>query len=324
MGSQYDHLDLSERRCIYYWRHYDNLSMREMARRLGRNHSTISREIKRNSGCWCEQYYHNPADWLAKTRLRKRVSRKRLKCDALREYVNNRLRSGWTPELISGRLRRTAQLPYVCHETIYQYIYKEAPELIDTLPRKHKQRRKKCPYRSSPKKIEAKTSILDRPSYIADRKAFGHWESDSVESSCRQRGLNVLVERKSRYTKISWLETKKSEHSALNIIRRLKPLPSPCVQSITYDNGPENARHLDVNKALGTESYFCQPYHSWEKGTVEQTISLIRRYIPKSANLTAFTKRDIYRIELLLNHRPRKCLGYRTPYEVFYEQVGAL
>lgn len=95
MGEQYSHLDLSGRRCIYFWRHYDKLSIREMARRPDRSHSTISREIKRNSGCWCDQYYHNPADWLAKRRLKKRSRRARLKCDALRELVCERIRSGW-------------------------------------------------------------------------------------------------------------------------------------------------------------------------------------------------------------------------------------
>lgn len=136
--------------------------------------------------------------------------------------------------------------------------------------------------------------------------------------------LNVLVERKSRYSKVSWLDSKKSEETVKNIIRRLERLPGTCVKSITYDNGSENAKHQDVNQALGTKSYFCQPYHSWEKGTVEQTISLIRRYIPKKSNLMDFTEYDIQRIEQLLNHRPRKCLGYKTPHEVFHENGGAL
>lgn len=324
MGNQYNHLDLSERRCIYYWRHYDDLSIREMARRLGRHHSTISREIKRNSGCWCDQYYHNPAERAAKIRLSQRSRRPRLKSDAVREYVHGRLKSGWTPELISGRLRLIEHLPYVCHESIYQYIYKEAPQLVENLPRKHKKRRKKNPYRSSATKIPGKTSILDRPEHIEKRNAFGHWESDSIESSCRKRGLNVLVERKSRYTKISWLESKKSSETAKQIVRRLTPVSHKCVKSITYDNGSENAMHQEINKALRCKSYFCQPYHSWEKGTVEQTNSLIRRYIPKQSDLNNFTKRDIYRIELLLNHRPRKCLNFKTPYEVFHEHGGAL
>jgi len=324
MGKQYSHLSLSERRLIYYWRHYDGLTIREMARRMKRSHSTISREIRRNSGCWCDQYYHNPAQWMAEKRLKTRSSRSHLKSDALRTHVSERLKAGWTPELISGRLRHTGTLPYVCHESIYQYIYKDAPELIVLLPRKHKRRRTKRPYRAAVSKITGKTSILERPDEISQRQTFGHWESDSVESSCRQRALNVLVERKSRYTQISLLKSKKSKESASNVIRRLSRFPDCVVKSITYDNGVENARHQDVNEALNAKSYFCQPYHSWEKGTVEQTISLIRRYIPKRSNLNDFTGRDIYRIQTLLNHRPRKCLGYKTPYEVFHEHSGAL
>ena len=324
MGEQYSHLGLDERRLIYYWRHYDKLSIREMVHRLRRSHSTISREIRRNSGCWCDQYYHNPAHWMAQRRLSNRASRPRLKSEALRQYVNERLKLGWTPEIISGRLRHISNLPSVCHESIYQYIYKEAKEHIEALLWKHKKRRKKAPYRSSATKIIGKTSILDRPLHIEQRKTFGQWESDCVESSCRQQGLNVLVERKSRYTKITWLESKRSSETAKHIIRRLGQISDKCVKSITYDNGSENAKHQHISNTLKSKSYFCQPYHSWEKGTVEQTISLIRRCIPKKSDLNNYTKRDIYRIELVLNHRPRKYLNYKTPYEGFHEHTGAL
>ena len=212
-------------------------------------------------------------------------------------------------------------LPYICHEAIYQYIYKDNASLIQNLPRKHRKRKQKRPYRNPNRAILNRISILDRPPGVLDRETFGHWESDSLEASGRQQGLNVLVERKSRMVHLSWLGSKKSKDTAKAIIRRLSRHPRAFVKTITYDNGPENARHLGVNAVLNAKSYFCQPYHSWEKGSVEQTISLVRRFIPKRSTFEHHSKRDVYRIELFLNNRPRKCLNFKTPYEAFRENL---
>lgn len=215
-------------------------------------------------------------------------------------------------------------LPRVSHEAIYQYIYKEAPELTESLPRKHKKRRKKIPYRKKLSNISDKTMISDRPENINNRSEYGHWESDTIESSDRKSGLNVLVERASRMAHITKLDSKKSIDTQKAIQNRLLNHPSELVQSITYDNGSENANHLKVNKALGANSYFCLPYHSWEKGAVEQINSLIRRYIPKKTDISQISGIEIYKIEKLLNNRPRKCLDYKTPYEAFREQHATL
>ena len=322
--SHYQHLTLAERRCIYYWRHYDKVSLREMARRLGRNHSTISRELKRNSGCWCDQYYHKPAHHMAQVRLKQRAQRQRLKSDRTRDYVEAHLQLGWTPELISGRLKLESNIPCVSHEAIYQYIYKEAREWISCLPRRHKRRRTKYPYRTQPIKITSKTMISERPKRINDRTELGHWESDTVESVNRKGGLNVLVERVSRFVHITKLNSKRSVDTQRAIVDRLKFYPGNLVQSITYDNGVENAAHEATNQILKTQSYFCAPYHSWEKGSVEQVNGLIRRFIPKKTDIAKIGMDQISYIEYLLNHRPRKCLGYRTPYEILQERGGAL
>jgi len=226
--------------------------------------------------------------------------------------------------LISGRLQLMENLTSVCHESIYQFIYKEAPDLIQHLPRKHRRRRKKHPYRKKPTKIALKTCISLRPEPINNRSVAGHWESDSVESKGHKQGCNVLVERKTRLKHITKLESKKAGATQKALLKRLSTHPDNMVSSITYDNGSENAKHLIVNDKLGCDSYFCQPYHSWEKGTVEQTIGLVRRFFPKGTDFTQVSSKRLLQIESLLNNRPRKCLGFKTPLEAYNEFVGAL
>lgn len=324
MKGLYTHLCLSERREIYYLKHYKDCSIREIGRRLNRSHSTISRELKRNSGCWCNQYYHNPAQWMARLRLRNRAIREPLKSNKTRDYVIEKIKEGWTPEIISGRLRLENNLEYVCHESIYQFIYKNALELRECLPRKHKKRRKKYPYRKYVRKISYKTSILERPQVIDQRTEVGHWESDSIESKGRTSALNVLLERVTRLTHITRLNSKKSIATKKAIIRRLEKHHYDLVKSITYDNGVENAMHLETNEKLNCKSFFCQPYHSWEKGAVEQVNGLIRRYLPKGTDFASVSNKTLRDIEHKINSRPRKCLGYKTPIEAYNEICGAL
>lgn len=324
MNGSYTHLCLSERREIYYLKHYKHCSIREIGRRLNRSHTTISREIKRNSGCWCEQYYHNPAQWFARLRLRDRATREPLKSDSTRNYVIKKIKDGWSPEIISGRLRLDNNLEYVCHESIYQFIYKTEPDLREYLPRKHKRRRKKYPYRKYKTKISFKTSILERPKAIDKRIEVGHWESDSIESKGRTCALNVVLERTTRLTHITLLKTKKAIDTQNAIIKKLKKHHQNFVKSITYDNGVENAKHLQTNQELNCKSYFCQPYHSWEKGSVEQVNGLIRRYLPKGTDFTNVSNKTLREIETKINTRPRKCLGYKTPLEVYNNICGAL
>lgn len=325
MGKNYSHLSHCERKRIFHWFHYQKRPIREIARLLSRSHSTISRELKRNiSTHYVPTYYPNPAQRMYQMRMSRRVQRQKLKDHETREYVTAKLKKGWTPQLIAGRLKLTGDARYVCHESIYQYIYKDAPDLISYLPRKHKKRRRKYPKRTSTKKIDLKVSILERPEFINDRSEPGHWESDSIESKCRKTALNVVVERVTRIVHITKLGSKKSLITSNAVVKRLSAYPSGFVQSITYDNGPENARHLKINEKLGCLSYFCLPYHSWEKGAVEQVNGLIRRYLPKGTDFSMVTEKQIQDIERDLNTRPKKCLGYRTPIEIYNELYGAL
>jgi IS30 family transposase len=322
MEQCYRHFDHKERTLIYWWRK-ENLSLREIGRRLRRSHTSVSRELRRNR--WCSQgYFPRGAQILAAARLRRRAKRDRLKSKQVRVYVHEKLSIGWTPELIAGRLKHQDQLPTVCHESIYQYIYCRAQHLISALPRHHRKRRPKRPYRKTGERIKNRTAIEQRPQAANTRRAYGHWEADMIVAGDRQHGLNVLVERKSRLTHISILKNKTAAATKQVMCRRLNAYPASLTQSITYDNGSENTCHEELNEALGTTSFFCAPYHSWEKGSVEQVNGLIRRFLPKGTNFHELGHGEINRIEKLLNHRPRKCLNYRTPYEVFREARGAL
>ena len=226
--------------------------------------------------------------------------------------------------MIAGRLKQQGELPYACQESIYQYIYCLAKNLIGYLPRHHPKRKPKRPYRKTGERIKNRTSVGLRPLAANARKECGHWEADMIVAGDRQHGLNVLVDRKSRLAHISFLKTKTAAATKKVMLRRLKDHPPSLTHSITYDNGSENTLHEEINEALGTASFFCAPYHSWEKGSVEQVNGLIRRFFPKGTNFHELGHGEINRVEKLLNNRPRKCLHYQTPYEVFREARGAL
>ena len=322
MGNHYSHLGKTERTLIKQWRE-QGLSIREIGRRLNRSHSSISRELKRN--LWCgKHYYLRSAQEFYERRLKERAQRFRLKNQNIRDHLHVKLKLGWTPEIISGRLKRIDPGNYVCHESIYQYIYIEAKELIPLLARKHARRHDRKPYRTTGERIKNRVSINLRPAAINTRQVVGHWESDSVVGGDRHAGLNVMVERATRLTHISLLKNKTSDETKKVIVRRLSNHPEAMRQSITYDNGSENVLHQNINEILNTQSYFCEPYHSWEKGSVEQVNGLVRRPYPKGTDFSNVTAAEINALEKLLNNRPRKCLNYQTPYEAFRDACGAL
>jgi len=322
MAESYSHLDKTERTLIKDWIN-QGFSLREIGRRLNRSHTTISRELRRN--LWCgRHYYIRSAQEFYECRLKKRAQRYRLKTPKIRNYVHQKLSIGWTPELISGRLREFDSDNYVCHESIYQYIYIEARELIEYLARKHKKRRTKHPYRGTVERIKNRNSITERPDEVEAREVVGHWESDSIVGNDKSSGLNVIVERSTRLVNISLIKNKTAKETKSAILRRLSNHTKALVKSITYDNGTENTLHQEINDKLDLQSFFCAPYHSWEKGSVEQVNGLIRRYYPKGTDFNKISAAEINKIEKLLNNRPRKCLNYRTPYEMFSIASGAL
>jgi IS30 family transposase len=232
--------------------------------------------------------------------------------------VEKRIRLGWSPELIAGRLSIEHPELSISHEAIYQWIYQDATHLIAFLVRAHR-RRKHRGYSRKHKKshIPERISIRERPAAVLKRRQIGHWETDTI--SCRKsyQAVQVSVERKARYAKLAKLKAKTSRAMSVALIRRLCRYPAKIRRSITYDNGPENAEHMRTNKILGTVSYFCEPFHSYERGTVENTIGLVRRFLPKKTNLAMVSQDHLTKIEYWLNNRPRKCLRFKTPAEVF-------
>ena len=305
----------------------DGLSLSEIARILGRDKSTISREISRNrpQGRRCA-YFSSSAQDRARQRWMDNHKKERLANSALRGYVEAKISLGWSPELVAGRIGLDLPAMSVSHEAIYQYIYSSGRRLIPHLVRGGLDRRRRGYSRSHGKPhIPGRIDISLRPEAVGQRKEPGHWEADLMESGrAGKSALNVLNERVSRLALLTKASDGTSGKSASAVIRRLSPVPERLRRSVTYDNGSENADHALVNRTLGTDSYFCAPYHSWEKGTVENTIGLVRRWLPKKTNLDTVSDDKIMEIERWLNDRPRKCLGYKTPLEVFNKLSVAL
>jgi len=300
-------------------------NLNNIARMLGRNRSTISREIRRNGAAKYKSYTPHAAEARSKLRKSAANTHPRLKNIFIRDYVHQKIKDGWTPEIISGTLKKEHPENSISHESIYQYIYADALELKKYLPRHYRVRRKrKAKKTGSVENIPGRVGIDLRPEKINDRSEFGHWESDSMVSRQSHAALVVQLERLSRYVKIKKVIANKAEPVSSAIIQNLTDIDTSFRKSITYDNGKENVKHQDVNQALGISSYFCNAYRSWEKGSVEQVIGLIRRYLPKKTDFAKATESQIKYIENQLNSRPRKCLNFATPYDVLQTASVAL
>ena len=234
-------------------------------------------------------------------------------------FIECQLKYGNTPEIICHLLKERFQ-ESVSHETLYIYIYSPKRNLKQYLLRRKTGRlpKKKARlyYKGSGKNIPNRIDIDLRDKLANDRLEFGHFEADSVES-CRTRGkrkscLTVMVDRATRYTIIRKTASLTSIQTAKSIVKAMKPL-SNNIKSITYDNGKEFSKHEKINKILKTKSYFCKPYHSWEKGTVENINGLIRRFFPKGTDFDTISEEEIAYVEDWINNRPMKILHYMTP-----------
>ena len=303
------------------------LSLKDIAQVIGRNKGTVSRELNRNRAPIYDVYLSHKADMRAKLRKQQAGKRARLKDPMIEEYVIAKLKIGWSPEQIAGRLSKNYPHLSISYEAIYQYIYdKETRKKIDLtvyLARVHRKRRFfGQSHRHTKSHIPNRVSIEQRPKYIDKRVQLGHWEADTAVSRQSKKALAISLERSTRMIHISKLSAKTSHNLTRAITNRLNRYPQRLRRTITYDNGSENVGHQKINKMLGTKSYFCNPYHSWEKGSVENSISLIRRFLPKKTDFAIISHYRIRKIENLLNNRPRKCLNFRTPLEIFNASVA--
>lgn len=325
-------LTLSDRVFIEQSRAYRR-SIREIARRLRKDHTVISRELKRN------RTSHTPyravtAQGYADRRAKKTNVRKLEKDAVLKEHVVACLKDDWSPEQIAGTLK--AQPPptlrgvSVSHETIYQYIYDgegRYEHLWFHLTRAHRKRYRKHGRKHQKAHILERISIHERPAVIDARGRFGDWKSDTMQFKKQRAGLSVQYERKGMLTRIHKVPDKSAKATEDALRATLDPLPEDVRRSLTFDNGGEGACHTKIRDDFRMATYFCDPYASWQKGGVENTNGLIRRYLPRSTDLATITDAEIEIIQERLNSRPRKKLGYLTPNQVLHSYLeggGAL
>jgi IS30 family transposase len=300
-------------------------SVRTIAKKLGRNPSSVSREINRNTPPFRNvRYRGNRAHQRAEMRSRQSHARGRLANPVIRTYVESHLvNDGWTLEAISGRLPIDHPGLSTNYESLYQWIYQERRDLINYLPKAHKKRRKRPPTKKNhPSKIPNRIDITERPAHIEERKQAGHWEVDTVVSRQNRACAAVLVERKSRFYIVILMKDKSARSMRRALEKALRPLPPRLRRTLTYDNGLENVLHELTNRVLGTKSYFCKPYHSWEKGSIENRNGILRRYFHKKHNWALTGQKEINKVVSRINSTPMKCLGYKTPAEVFAECGG--
>jgi IS30 family transposase len=330
---KYKQLSVEERETIQelLWQ---KKSVRAIASELGRSPSSISREIKRNQTE--KRYYYRPrlAHDKAVERRSSRGPRKLDSNEYLRNYVTKYLKLGWSPEQIAIKSRELTGTS-ISYEAIYQYIYAQVhrngrgyvrpgrEDLRPYLARRRSRRMKKGMRKSYRIQKGPLPSIDQRPKEAMARMVVGHWEDDSIVYSptcpVRLRTTNDLT------SGIVFIErTSASTMAESNRItkNRLGCLPPELRKTLTRDRGGENMGYVELEQTLGISCYFAHPYHSWERGANENLNGLIRRYLPKDTDFRQLSEADIARVEYLLNSRPRKRLGWKTPYEVFYELTG--
>lgn len=299
------------------------MKVRAIANTLSRSPSTICEELKRNR--WGKDYVAIHAQAVAERRKSLSSSRQPFKNPKLYSYVLEHLDWGWSPEEIAGRLSIDFSDDWsmrIHHETIYRFIYAEKNkhlQLWEKLPRKQKRRRKKYGRKSQRLRIPDRVSIHNRSKVVLKRIQFGHWEADSVIGKAHKSALHTTVERKSRYLEARVLPS----YDAIQTIKAEKDIygwmPKQARRSVTKDNGLEFAKHKTISNLIS--SYFADPYSAWQRGTNENSNGLVRRYLPKKTDFLTLAQEELDDIVEELNNRPRKCLGYQTPKEVFLQNL---
>ena len=325
----YRHLSVAEREEISLGLALGK-SIRTIAKELRRSPSSIAREINRNLHPNTTYYRATSAQKFATKRRRKAGRTRKMRSGTwLWDEVVRLLRKRWSPDQIAAYLKETYPLDvkkHISHEAIYQSIYilprgTLRTELTDCLRRSHRQRRKRRYLRAQRGQIPNLVSIHDRPKDIESRIIPGHWEGDLIIGKYHTSAIGTLVERTSRKVLICKLEGRTSKEVVTAFIHRLQELPISLRASLTYDRGKEMAYHEKITKMISTQVFFCDPYSPWQRGTNENTNGLIRDFFPKGTDFSTITAKELHNVEMLLNDRPRKCLQYRTPNEVFFSHL---
>lgn len=319
----YQHVRSDERELIAIWVN-QGISIRTIAKRVHRSHSTVMREVRRNHSLISGRYVAITAERRAEERSIRSRRHHPLKNPDIYSYILERLRRSWSPEQISGRLKKENGHSIICPETIYRFIYQENNQdkkIWEYLPRKQKRRQKQTGRSCQKARIPQRVSIHQRSEAIDNRRQFGHWEGDTIEGKKSEGdGIHTEVERQSRFLIARKVDRIASPETIRAQLRMFRSLPDTARQSTTLDNGREHHRHMAL-RFLGMTTYFCDPYASWQRGTNENTNGLLRRYCPKGSSLKDLTQDELNDIVWEINSRPRKCLGYNTSREAFEEQL---
>ena len=315
---KYHRLTQEERYQIYALKK-EGLTLEAIGNNIGRDKSTISRELMRNRGQ--RGYRPKQAHSLAKNR---ELSKKRYKkiTPIHIEYINEKIKLKWSPEQISGRMKIDG-LEAISYESIYKYFLEDKQrggKLYLNLRHKHKRYKRRYGSKDTRGVIPNRRSIDKRAKIVDKKERIGDFEIDLVIGKNHKQALITLVDRKSKFTIISKITHKRASLVEKSVIEMLLPLKS-WIYTITSDNGKEFAAHENIAKALNIDYYFCHPYSSWERGLNENTNGLIRQFFPKGKDFSTITQKEIIDVQNNLNYRPRKTLGFKTPAEVFYDTI---
>lgn len=318
---------MEEREKLFAFRS-QGLSLREIGRRLGRDHTSLSDEL-RNNAPYGAEYIPCRAQRLSDKRGWRQRCHAPLKNPQVFLFVREHLREGWSPDAIAGRLPLVHPGYSVSYETIYRYIYSRRMKRFEywqylTLGRKKRMKKLgRSVHRDS--KIPGSISIDLRPEVVNLRSRVGDWETDNIIGQQTDKtALSVTVERLTKLTLLTKLLDRLAVTKRDALVRRLGVFPKEIRLTLTTDNGAENSNHKEISEALNLLMFFCHAYHSWEKGTVENTNGRIRRYIPKGISIDIFPEEYIKEVERRINSTPRKCLGYLTPYEKMNQVLSSV
>ena len=322
----YRHIDLDER-IVISKNITERKSLRTIAELLGRSPSSISREIKRN---YVEYWYHpKKADEKRKIRRKESRHRKLDKNENLKNFVLDKLKDGYSPDSIAGRINlEELKAMSISHESIYTWLYKEARnggKCHEYLLGQRKKRQKRLKTNKNRLKIPNRTSIGERPTEIEGREIFGHWEGDTIAGAAASGYLATVVERKTRFTASGFMKNKRAEICNRALCEAFADIPNLSIKSITFDNGLEFYYHENLKELFECDTYFADPYSPWQRGSNENANRILRRFFPKKTNFRYLTQDDVDKAVRKINSIPRKSLGYYTPYEAFFaEQSVAL
>jgi IS30 family transposase len=310
------HLTIEERDLLGQLRH-QSATQKEIAEALGRSPATISRELTRNRTGG--EYLAAQAQRKAEQRRRARPLERKMDNPQINAAVRTGLTHEWSPEQIAGRMKEQKSNRSVAPQTIYTWIKQdEQREHWETFLRRRGKRPRRP--RNTPPTADA-ARIRNRPEAIEERLRLGDFEGDTVLGPPGTGGLATLVCRKSRLTIVVKVQSKNADHVHEKIKQRLKELDAERRHSVTFDNGTEFARCDRLEKHLGLKLYFADPGCPYQRGTNENTNGLIRQYYPKGTDFRDITHQQVRSVEQRLNNRPRACLGFRTPAEVFFEKT---